>query len=160
MRMKPGRPAGARALRTPIVATLVGVLALEHVAFALGGRAENHLAEALERRPRVLQRQHHVHEGAEHAFEQLVLDDPLHKRIASLSSGEKVIVDGRYVKAPEGHTVGRLANKTDLKISASATGSVSGILVRTLEQTPAEYRTGVKADRWETVLVDLVLPGG
>ena len=87
-------------------------------------------------------------------------NDPLHKRIASLSSGEKVIVDSRYVKAPEGHTVGRLASKTDLKISASVTGSISGILVRTLEQTPAEYRTGVKVDRWETVLVELVLPGG
>ena len=39
-------------------------------------------------------------------------------------------------------------------------GSVSGILVRTLEQTLAEYRAGVKADRWEPVLVELVLPAG
>jgi len=86
--------------------------------------------------------------------------DPLHERIASLSPGGKVIVGGRYVQSAEGHPVGRLASKTDLKISVSATGSVSGILVRTLEQTPAEYRSGVKVDRWETVLVELVLPGG
>jgi len=86
--------------------------------------------------------------------------DPLHERIASLSPGGKVIVGGRHVQTAEGHPVGRLASKTDLKINASAIGSVSGILVRTLEQTPAEYRSGVKVDRWETVLVELVLPGG
>ena len=86
-------------------------------------------------------------------------DDPLHQRIASLSPGEKVIVSGRHVETSEGQSVGRLASKTDLKTSASVTGSVSGILVRTREQTPTEYRTSVKVDRWETVLMELVLPG-
>jgi hypothetical protein len=84
----------------------------------------------------------------------------LHERIANLSAGGKVIVGGRHLQTAEGHSVGKLASKTDLKISASATGSVSGILVRTLEQTPAEYRSGVKVVRWETVLVELVLPSG
>jgi len=86
--------------------------------------------------------------------------DPSHERIASLSPGGKVLVGGRHVQTAEGRPVGRLASKTALKISASATGSVSGILVRTLEQTPAEYRSGVKVDRWQTVLVELVLPDG
>lgn len=85
-------------------------------------------------------------------------DSPLHQRIASLSQGARVIVSGRHVQTPEGQPVGRLASKTDLKLSASAEGSVTGIMVRTREQTQAEYLASVKVDRWETVLVELVVP--
>ena len=84
--------------------------------------------------------------------------DPVHKHIASLSQGEAVVINDRQVRTPDGRTVGKLASKTDLKSSAQVTGSVSGILVRTREQTPTEYQAGLKADRWETVLVELVLP--
>ena len=85
--------------------------------------------------------------------------DLLHQRIAGLSPGETVIVSGRHVKTSDGQPVGRLASKTDLKTSSPVAGSVSGILVRTREQTPPEYLEKVKVDRWETVLVELVLPG-
>ena len=85
-------------------------------------------------------------------------EDRLHERIAGLSPGDMVIVSGKQVKTNEGHLVGRLAGKTDLKTSAAVAGTVSGVLVRTREQTPAEYRASVKVGRWETVLMELVLP--
>ena len=85
--------------------------------------------------------------------------DLLHERIAELSPGDVVIVSGRHVKTGDGQPVGRLASKTDLKTSSPVAGSVSGILVRTREQTPPAYLENVKVDRWETVLVELVLPG-
>lgn len=85
--------------------------------------------------------------------------DPLHQRIAMLSPGDQVSIIGKAVKSSQGSPVGRLAAKTDLKTDGPVAGSVSGILVRTREQTPTEYRLGLKADRWETVLVELVLPG-
>jgi hypothetical protein len=47
--------------------------ALQHVALVLGAVAEQHALEALDRGLRVLQRQHDVHEGAEHPLEQKVL---------------------------------------------------------------------------------------
>jgi ATP-dependent DNA helicase RecQ len=84
--------------------------------------------------------------------------DPLHQRIAKLSPGDQVSVSGRLVKTSEGRPVGRLASKTDLETVGPVTGSVSGILVRTREHTPSEYRPGLKADSWETVLVEVALP--
>ena len=85
--------------------------------------------------------------------------DPLHQRIARLSAGDPVSVSGRLVKTSEGLSVARLASKTDLGTDEPVKGSVSGILVRTREHTPTEYQPALKADRWETVLVELVLPG-
>ena len=85
--------------------------------------------------------------------------DPLHQRIARMSPGDQVSVSDRFVKASEGQPVGRLAGKTDLKISASVPGSVSGIMVRSREQTLSEYRANLRVDRWETLLVELVMPG-
>ena len=84
--------------------------------------------------------------------------DPVHKDIASLSQGEAVVINDRQVRTHDGRTVGKLASKTDLKTNAPVTGSVSGILVRTREQTPTAYQPSLRADRWETVLVELVLP--
>jgi len=85
-------------------------------------------------------------------------EDRLHERIAGLSPGDTVIVSGGQVTTNDRQVVGRLASKTDLKTNAAVTGKVSGVLVRTREQTPAEYRASVKVDRWETVLMELVLP--
>lgn len=84
--------------------------------------------------------------------------DPLHERIARFSPGDQVTVSGRHVKEANGHAIGRLAAKTALNISASAPGSVSGILVRSREQTPPEYSANLKVDRWETLLVELAIP--
>jgi ATP-dependent DNA helicase RecQ len=85
-------------------------------------------------------------------------DDPVHRRIADLVPGSEVIVDGRHLKTRLGHPVGRLASKTDLKVVGALQGKVSGILVRTQEQTPPEYQAILKTDRWETVLVELIVP--
>jgi len=73
--------------------------------------------------------------------------DLLHQRIARLSPGETVIISRR------------LASRSDLKVNSPVAGAVSGILVRTREQTSPAYLESVKVDRWETVLVELVLPG-
>ena len=85
--------------------------------------------------------------------------DPMHGHIARLAPGDSILLDGRFVRSTEGHTVGRLAAKTDLKPGTIVSGSVFGVLTRTFEQTQAEYRSGVKVDRWETTLVELVLQG-
>lgn len=84
--------------------------------------------------------------------------DPLHQRISRLSPGDQVSVSGRLVKTSDGQPVGRLANKTELKTDGPVAGAISGILVRTRAHTPAEYQPSLKADRWETVLIELVLP--
>jgi hypothetical protein len=82
----------------------------------------------------------------------------LHHRISRLSPGDQVSVSGRLVKTSDGQPVGRLANKTELKTDGPVAGAISGILVRTRAHTPAEYQPSLKADRWETVLIELVLP--
>ena len=85
--------------------------------------------------------------------------EPLHQRIARLSPGDPVSVSGRLVETGDRQPVGRLASKTHLGIAGPVTGSISGILVRTRDQTPTGYRPNLKADRWETVLVEVVLSG-
>lgn len=84
--------------------------------------------------------------------------DPVHQRIARMSPGDHVSVSDRLVRMSDGRPVGRLASKSALKTQGPGRGTVSGILVRTREQTPSEYQAGLKADRWETVLAELVLP--
>ena len=83
--------------------------------------------------------------------------DPVHQRVAKLCPGDQVVVEGRHVKTNSGQIVGKLARKTDVPM-AIAPGTVTGVLVRTREQTPPEYLDSVRVDRWETVLVELVLP--
>lgn len=80
--------------------------------------------------------------------------DPVHRRIAGLRFGDDVVVGDRKVKTTKGHLVGRLSAKTEGVNSPRAT--VSGILVRTRGQTPAEYVASLRSDRWETVLVEVV----
>ena len=85
-------------------------------------------------------------------------EDQLHARIARLSPGDTVVVSGGQVKTKDGQVIGRLASKTDLRTKAAVSATVSGVLVRTREQTAAEYRASVKVDQWETVLMELILP--
>jgi ATP-dependent DNA helicase RecQ len=84
--------------------------------------------------------------------------DPVHGRIGALVHGDEVVVSARQVRTTEGQLVGRLANKADVG-NDIARATVSGILVRTREQTSAEYLTSVRTDRWETVLVEMVVKG-
>ena len=82
-----------------------------------------------------------------------------HRRIAALLPGDSVVVEGRQVKTHEGNVVGRLANKTKLPEEGITSATVSGILVRRREQTSPEHLDTLKVDRWETVLLELVVPG-
>jgi ATP-dependent DNA helicase RecQ len=81
---------------------------------------------------------------------------PLHRHIAKLTTGDEVVVSGRHIQTGEGQVVGRLAAKTHLG-AGDIPGTVAGVMVRTLEQTPPEYHDGLKSRRWETVLVELVI---
>jgi len=85
-------------------------------------------------------------------------DDDLHCKIAGLMSGDEVRVDGRQVRDMQGRVVGRLASKTELTSTGPVTGVVSGILVRTREQTSPEFADTVRSEKWEVVLVEIVLP--
>jgi ATP-dependent DNA helicase RecQ len=80
--------------------------------------------------------------------------DPVHWRIARLGYGDEVIVKGRQVTDVDGAVVGKLASKTTPPAEAER-GTVSGVLVRTRDQTAPEYLAALKTVRWETVLVEL-----
>ncbi len=84
-------------------------------------------------------------------------DHPIHRHIAALVPGDDIVVDNRHLKSTRGEVVGKLASKTRLDVDGPVVGRLSGVLVRTREQTPPEYRLSVKADRWESLLVELVL---
>lgn len=85
--------------------------------------------------------------------------DRVHARIADLVPGDAVILDERLIKTPDRHTVGKLAYKTEVKAVGCLAGTVAGILVRTRGQTPPEFAPQLKTDRWESVLVELVVQG-
>jgi hypothetical protein len=85
--------------------------------------------------------------------------DALNGRISGLCPGDPVVVEGRQIKSRDSHVMGMLASKTDLKAAGPQSGTVSGILVRTREQTSPEYLCKVRSHRWETVLVELTVPG-
>jgi hypothetical protein len=82
----------------------------------------------------------------------------MHGHIAGLVPGDDIIVDNRHLKCRRGKVIGKLASKTRIDVAGPVIGTLSGVLVRTREQTPPEYQSAVKADRWETVLVELVVP--
>jgi ATP-dependent DNA helicase RecQ len=87
------------------------------------------------------------------------LGDPVHKRIAEIVPGDQVTVSARQVMTRDGDVVGRLAGKTQLNGNEIMTGTVSGILVRTRDQTQPEYLATVRIEQWETVLVETVVRG-
>jgi ATP-dependent DNA helicase RecQ len=85
--------------------------------------------------------------------------DKVHGSIAELTPGDRVMLVGRQVKTLKGRVVGRLAAKTAIHATGELPAVVTGIMARTRDQTPAEFRATVKADRWEVVIAELVLPG-
>ena len=95
----------------------------------------------------------------------IALSDQTHSRISGISWGTEIIVSGRQISTSHGGAVGRLAAKTEPRPMVTK-GTATGILVRTRAQTAPEFQSGLKSDRWETVLVELVveseelLPGG
>lgn len=82
----------------------------------------------------------------------------MHRHIAGLAPGDDIVVDNRHLKSRRGEVVGKLASKTRIDVARPVIGTLSGVLVRTREQSPPEYQSAVKADRWETLLVEPVVP--
>ena len=85
-------------------------------------------------------------------------DHAMHRHIAGLVPGDDIVVDNRHLKSWRGEVVGKLASKTKIDVEGPVVGTLSGVLVRTREQTPPEYQSAVKSDRWECLLVELVVP--
>jgi ATP-dependent DNA helicase RecQ len=86
-------------------------------------------------------------------------DHVVHRDIAALAPGDRVFVVGRHIQTAAGRRIGRLANKIELRFDAAVPATVSGILVRTREQSGSSYAANLRVDRWEAVLVELVVPG-
>lgn len=80
---------------------------------------------------------------------------PIHRAVADLRSGDPVVIKGRVVHSREGQVVGRLAASADEIPLQGATASVMTVMVRTLTQTPEEYRASVKVPQWETPLLEV-----
>jgi ATP-dependent DNA helicase RecQ len=72
-------------------------------------------------------------------------EDPVHHRIARLVHGDEVVVDSRVLRTTDGQLVGRLSNRADIG-SRIERAEVSGILVRTREQTPPDFLTSLRTD--------------
>jgi len=86
----------------------------------------------------------------------LASSDQTHSRIAGISWGAEVIVSGRQISTSHGGSVGRLAGKTEPRPLVTK-GIATGILFRTRAQTAPEFQSSLKAERWETVLVEMVV---
>jgi ATP-dependent DNA helicase RecQ len=82
----------------------------------------------------------------------------IHEHIAMLTPGDDIVVDNRHLKSRRGEIVGRLASKTRIDVDGPVMGTLAGVLVRTREQTYPEYQLAVKVDRWESLLVELIVP--
>ena len=80
----------------------------------------------------------------------------IHAAIARLHVGDELRIDGRRLLDRDGRVVGRLAKKCDLPAGALR-GKVFAVMVRTRAQTPVDYQAGVKVDRWEVPLVEVVV---
>jgi len=83
----------------------------------------------------------------------------LHRLIARQEVGMPVQVRDRSILTPEGQLIGRVASKFTLTQGRILPGQVSGIMVRSLAHTPAQYLPSIRTERWEVVLVDLVDTG-
>jgi ATP-dependent DNA helicase RecQ len=83
--------------------------------------------------------------------------DPIHGHITSVDPGDEIAVDGRQLRTALGTLVGRLSRKADLGSGRIQRAVVSGILMRSREQSQAEFLDAVKVDRWETVLAEVTI---
>jgi ATP-dependent DNA helicase RecQ len=82
---------------------------------------------------------------------------PIHRAIAALRSGDPVEIKGRFVHSTEGQIVGRLAASADEVPLQGASAVVMAVMVRTLTQTPDDYRSSLKVAQWETPLLEITL---
>jgi ATP-dependent DNA helicase RecQ len=84
------------------------------------------------------------------------LSAPIHDRIARIETGMHIRVEGGSILTLAGRPIGRIAGKVALPEGRGLCGVVSGIMVRTRAQTPAQYLAALRVERWEVVLVELV----
>lgn len=84
-------------------------------------------------------------------------DQHIHQAIASVSAGDAVQIQGRFMHSTAGDIVGKLAASVDPNVLQRGSASVVAVMVRTKSQTTEEYRQLLQADHWETPLVEVVL---
>lgn len=82
--------------------------------------------------------------------------DPIHGWIAAVKPGDSLHVENRSIFDSQGHAVGRLSKGCDLP-SYRLDGVATAVMVRSREQTPPDYLSGVKTDRWEVPLGQVVI---
>jgi ATP-dependent DNA helicase RecQ len=87
------------------------------------------------------------------------LAQPIHRAIAALRTGDVVQVKGRFVHSISGQIVGRLAASAETTTLQRGVASVVTVMVRTRSQTPEEYWSSLKADHWETPLLEVQIDG-
>jgi len=81
----------------------------------------------------------------------------IHAALRQVSVGSNVIVTQRRIEAQNGTTVlGRFAAATTVEPKGRAIGTVYGVMVRTRQQTPAQYLDRVAVDQWEVPLIEVV----
>jgi ATP-dependent DNA helicase RecQ len=85
---------------------------------------------------------------------------PVHCAIAALEPGDAVEVKGRLVYSTSGQVVGRLAASMNEIPLQGGHATVTEVMVRTRFHTPEEYRPSLRADQWETPLVEVKFGGG
>jgi ATP-dependent DNA helicase RecQ len=81
---------------------------------------------------------------------------PVHSALRSVTVGMEVVIQERNLRTREGVVIGRLAKATHRVPGPNAVGVVRGIMVRTVEQTPEQFRSTVRTDRWEVPLVEFI----
>ncbi len=82
--------------------------------------------------------------------------DPIHGWIAAVKPGDSLHIENRSIFDSQGHAVGRLSKGCDLP-SYRLDGLVTAVMVRSREQTPPDYLSGLKTDRWEVPLGQVVI---
>lgn len=79
----------------------------------------------------------------------------VHADLAALGTGDPLrIVDG-MLETGDGRVVGKLSKSASLRNGEYA-ANVTGVMVRTREQTSPQYLDSVRVDRWEVVLAEVV----
>jgi ATP-dependent DNA helicase RecQ len=76
---------------------------------------------------------------------------------AGLRVGDPLRVADRLLQDSGGRVVGRLSRACALADRPLLSGQVQAVMVRTRAQTPPEYQGGVKNERWEVVLGEVVV---
>lgn len=83
-------------------------------------------------------------------------DDPLHARLQQLAVGAEVWLADRLIVDAQGQALGRLATRTQIE-GRLLRAQVSGLMVRSRQQTAEPYLAALRCDQWLVPLLTLVL---